>query len=61
MKTIFRMHNKPDLPGTIGGKSEGLMASVDKFMITSKGVGERAGIPYHTIDLFVMASCLLNM
>ncbi|WP_152657049.1 amidohydrolase [Oceanobacillus sp. CFH 90083] len=54
---IFGMHNKPDLPvGTIGVKSEGLMASVDKFEITFKGVGGHAGIPHNAIDPIVIAS-----
>ncbi|WP_087974936.1 amidohydrolase [Oceanobacillus rekensis] len=57
VKAIFGMHNKPDLPvGTIGVKSEGLMASVDKFDITFNGIGGHAGIPHHTIDPIVMAS-----
>jgi len=54
---IFGMHNKPDLPvGTIGVKSEGLMASVDKFEITFKGIGGHAGIPHNAIDPIVIAS-----
>lgn len=57
VQAIFGMHNKPDLPiGTIGVKSEGLMASVDKFDITFHGVGGHAGIPHNTIDPIVMAS-----
>src|SRR5699024_3165306 len=43
VQAIFGMHNKPDLPvGTIGVKSEGLMASVDKFEITFHGIGGHA-------------------
>ncbi|RDW18114.1 amidohydrolase [Oceanobacillus arenosus] len=58
---IFGMHNKPDLPvGTIGVKSEGLMASVDKFEITFNGIGGHAGIPHHAIDPIVMASQYVN-
>ncbi|MEK4306450.1 amidohydrolase [Oceanobacillus sp. FSL K6-0251] len=54
---IFGMHNKPDLPvGAIGVKSEGLMASVDKFEITFKGIGGHAGIPHNAIDPIVIAS-----
>lgn len=46
-----------DLPvGTIGVKSEGLMASVDKFEITFKGIGGHAGIPHNAIDPIVIAS-----
>lgn len=57
VQAIFGMHNKPDLPvGTIGVKSEGLMASVDKFDITFQGVGGHAGIPHNAIDPIVMAS-----
>ncbi|MBB6446857.1 amidohydrolase [Bacillus benzoevorans] len=57
VQAIFGMHNKPDLPvGTIGVKSEGLMASVDKFDITFHGVGGHAGIPHNAIDPIVMAS-----
>jgi len=56
VQAIFGMHNKPDLPvGTIGVKSGGLMASVDKFDITFHGVGGHAGIPHKTIDPIVMA------
>ncbi|WP_132747288.1 amidohydrolase [Scopulibacillus darangshiensis] len=55
--SIFGMHNKPDLPvGTIGVKSEGLMASVDKFEIKFKGIGGHAGIPHNAIDPIVIAS-----
>lgn len=54
---IFGMHNKPDLPvGTIGVRSGGLMASVDKFEMTFNGIGGHAGIPHRTIDPIVMAS-----
>ncbi|WP_338473144.1 amidohydrolase [Niallia sp. XMNu-256] len=54
---IFGMHNKPDLPvGTVGVKSGGLMASVDKFEITFNGIGGHAGIPHHTIDPIIIAS-----
>lgn len=57
VKAIFGMHNKPELPvGTIGIKSGGLMASVDKFNLTFHGVGGHAGIPHHAIDPIVMAS-----
>lgn len=57
VQAIFGMHNKPDLPvGTIGVKSEGLMASVDKFEITFHGIGGHAGIPHKAIDPIVMAS-----
>lgn len=57
VEAIFGMHNKPDLPvGTIGVKSGGLMASVDKFDITFHGIGGHAGIPHKAIDPIVMAS-----
>lgn len=57
VSAIFGMHNKPDLPvGTIGVKSEGLMASVDKFKITFNGIGGHAGIPHNAIDPIVIAS-----
>lgn len=57
VSSIFGMHNKPDLPvGTIGVKSHGLMASVDKFEIKFHGVGGHAGIPHNAIDPIVMAS-----
>jgi len=57
VKAIFGMHNKPELPvGTIGVKSKGLMASVDKFKITFHGIGGHAGIPHDAIDPVVMAS-----
>lgn len=61
VKAIFGMHNKPDLPvGTIGVKSNGLMASVDKFEMTFNGIGGHAGIPHSTIDPIVMASQYVN-
>ncbi len=57
VSSIFGMHNKPDLPvGTIGVKSGGLMASVDKFKIKFNGVGGHAGIPHNAIDPIVIAS-----
>lgn len=57
VSSIFGMHNKPDLPvGTIGVKSGGLMASVDKFEIKFIGVGGHAGIPHNAIDPIVIAS-----
>lgn len=57
VSAIFGMHNKPELPvGTIGVKSGPLMASVDRFKITFKGVGGHAGIPHHAIDPIVIAS-----
>ncbi|MFP9129638.1 amidohydrolase [Niallia taxi] len=57
VSSIFGMHNKPDLPvGTIGVKSGGLMASVDKFKINFHGVGGHAGIPHNAIDPIVIAS-----
>lgn len=57
VSAIFGMHNKPDLPvGTIGVKSGGLMASVDKFEIKFIGVGGHAGIPHNSIDPIVIAS-----
>ncbi|WP_371471443.1 amidohydrolase [Niallia circulans] len=57
VEAIFGMHNKPDLPvGTIGIKSGGLMASVDKFSLRFIGVGGHAGIPHRAIDPIVMAS-----
>lgn len=57
VSSIFGMHNKPDLPvGTIGVKSGGLMASVDKFKIKFHGIGGHAGIPHHAIDPIVIAS-----
>ena len=57
VSAIFGMHNKPDLPvGTIGIKSGSLMASVDRFEITFKGVGGHAGIPHETVDPIIIAS-----
>jgi len=57
VNAIFGMHNKTDLPvGTIGVKSAGLMASVDKFEIAFQGIGGHAGIPHQAIDPIVMAS-----
>lgn len=54
---IFGMHNKPELPvGTVGIKNGPLMASVDQFKVTFKGIGGHAGMPHHTIDPIVMAS-----
>lgn len=57
VSAIFGMHNKPDLPvGTIGVKSGTLMASVDRFKFTFKGMGGHAGLPHEAIDPIVMAS-----
>lgn len=57
VSAIFGMHNKPDLPvGTIGIKSGSLMASVDRFKITFKGIGGHAGIPHETVDPIIIAS-----
>lgn len=48
---ILGFHNKPDLPvGTIGVRSGGLMAAVDRFEIEIKGIGGHAGIPDQAID-----------
>ena len=57
VSAIFGMHNKPELPvGTIGIKNGPLMASVDRFKITFKGIGGHAGLPHHTVDPIVLAS-----
>lgn len=48
---ILGFHNKPDLPvGTIGIRSGGLMAAVDRFEIEINGIGGHAGLPEQTID-----------
>jgi len=61
VKSIFGMHNKPDLPvGTIGIKSGTLMASVDRFEIDVIGVGGHAGIPNNCIDPIVIASQIVS-
>lgn len=57
VSAIFGMHNKPDLPvGTIGIKSGTLMASVDRFKFTFKGIGGHAGLPHEAIDPIIIAS-----
>ncbi|HDR4571919.1 M20 peptidase aminoacylase family protein [Bacillus cytotoxicus] len=57
VQAIFGMHNKPDLPvGTIGIKEGPLMAGVDRFQITIKGVGTHAAVPDAGVDPIVASS-----
>ncbi len=61
VKSIFGMHNKPDLPvGTIGIKAGSLMASVDRFEIDVIGIGGHAGIPEKSIDPIIAASEIVS-
>ncbi len=54
---IFGFHNIPTLPlGTIGIKSGGLMAGVDRFEVVFHGRGGHAGVPHKTIDPIIIAA-----
>lgn len=54
---IFGFHNIPTLPaGTIGIKSGGLMAGVDRFEVIFHGRGGHAGVPHKTIDPIIIAA-----
>ena len=54
---IFGIHNLPALPvGSIGIKSGGLMAGVDRFKVVFNGRGGHAGVPHKAIDPVIIAS-----
>ncbi len=61
VQSIIGLHNQPELPvGTIGVKEGFLMASVDDFTITIKGVGGHAAHPDKTIDPIVIGSAVVS-
>lgn len=56
VSAIIGFHNKPELPvGTIGIKAGPLMAAVDRFTITIKGIGTHAAAPHNGSDPMVTA------
>lgn len=61
VSAILGFHNKPELPvGTIGIKDGPLMAAVDRFKITIKGVGSHAAAPHNGSDPVVTACQIVS-
>jgi len=58
---MFGIHNWPGVPtGKIGMRPGPLLASVDEFHITIKGVGGHAAMPHATIDPVVVTSQIVT-
>lgn len=58
---MFGLHNWPGQPmGKIGMRAGPIMASVDEFNITVKGVGGHAAMPHQTIDPIVVTSQIVS-
>ena len=56
VSAILGFHNKPELPvGTVGIKEGPLMAAVDRFKITIKGIGSHAAAPHNGSDPVITA------
>ncbi|MFD1670749.1 amidohydrolase [Agrilactobacillus yilanensis] len=57
LAAIIGFHNKPDLNvGEIGLRSGGLMAAVDQFKVTFKGIGTHAAAPHLGKDPILTAA-----
>lgn len=58
---MFGLHNWPTVPmGKIGMRPGPLLASVDEFHISIKGVGGHAAMPHQTIDPIVVSSQIVT-
>ncbi len=58
---MFGIHNWPASPqGKIGMRAGPLLASVDEFHVTVKGVGGHAAMPHQTIDPIVVTSQIVS-
>lgn len=58
---VFGYHNWPMMPvGKIATRPGPLLASVDEFSITIRGVGGHAAMPHQTVDPVVVASHIVT-
>lgn len=58
---MFGIHNWPGQPlGKIGMRPGPLLASVDEFHVTVKGVGGHAAMPHATVDPVVVTSQIIT-
>lgn len=56
---IYGLHNLPSLPaGKVGIKAGVLMAAIDRFEITVKGIGGHGGYPETCVDPIIAASAV---
>ncbi|GFH42253.1 peptidase M20 [Lactococcus hodotermopsidis] len=60
VSAIIGYHNMPTLPvGQIGIREKGIMAAVDQFYVTIKGVGSHAAYPQEGADSILATSAII--
>ncbi|MDR1606466.1 MAG: amidohydrolase [Streptococcaceae bacterium] len=61
VQAIIGYHNMPTLPvGQIGIREKGIMAAVDQFYVTVKGIGSHAAHPHEGADTIVATSAIIS-
>ena len=61
VEAIFAMHVVPNLPtGTIGYRSGGIMAAVDRFQLTVTGKQSHAAMPWEGVDPIVATAHIIT-
>lgn len=61
VQAVLGYHNMPTLPvGQIGIREKGIMAAVDQFFVTVKGVGSHAAYPHEGADSIVATTAIIS-
>lgn len=61
VQAVLGYHNMPTLPvGQIGIREKGIMAAVDQFFVTVKGVGSHAAYPHEGVDSIVATTAIIS-
>jgi amidohydrolase len=61
VSAIIGYHNMPTLPlGQIGIREKGMLAAVDQFYVTIKGVGSHAAYPHEGVDTVLATSAMIS-
>lgn len=61
VQAIIGYHNMPTMPvGQIGIKAKGIMAAVDQFAVTVKGVGSHAAYPHEGADSILATAAMIS-
>ncbi|GAB2022493.1 M20 peptidase aminoacylase family protein [Pseudolactococcus yaeyamensis] len=61
VQAVIGYHNMPTLPvGQIGIREKGIMAAVDQFFVTVKGVGSHAAYPHQGADSIIATSAIIS-
>lgn len=61
VQAVIGYHNMPTLPvGQIGIREKGIMAAVDQFYVTVKGIGSHAAYPHEGADSIVATTAIIS-